>query len=44
MSDPVAAHRFLHAMYQGTGVERRARCVHGKALCRRLLGQPARSR
>lgn len=36
MNDPVTAHRFLHAMYQGMGVENPAlACLLGGGVCRR---------
>ena len=39
MGDPITAHRFLHAMYQATGVERRATgCLLSPAACQRLFG------
>lgn len=49
MSDPVTAHHFLHAMYQGMGVETpRDRCLLGPAACQRTgaggnLGRSDRS-
>ena len=42
MSDPVTAHRFLHAMYRGAGVEKPVvRCLLSGDLCTRLFGAPA---
>jgi predicted amidohydrolase YtcJ len=39
MSDPVAAHQFLHAMYRSIGVEKSARrCLLGAEACARLFG------
>jgi len=39
MSDPVTAHRFLHVMYQGMGVEKpNTRCMLSTRLCQRLFG------
>jgi hypothetical protein len=33
MNDPVTAHRFLHALYQGVGVERSDMCAFGLTAC-----------
>ena len=42
MGDPVTAHRFLHVMYQATGVERPAiRCLLSPDACQRLFGVPS---
>ena len=42
MSDPVTAHRFLHAMYRGAGVEKPfVRCLLSGDQCTRLFGAPA---
>ena len=39
VADPVTAHRFLHAMYQGMGVEMPAfGCLLSTARCQRLFG------
>ncbi|WP_424928615.1 amidohydrolase [Amaricoccus tamworthensis] len=38
LNDPYTAHRILHAMNQGLGVERRIGCMLSEAQCRRLLG------
>ncbi|MCP4183566.1 MAG: amidohydrolase family protein, partial [Hyphomicrobiales bacterium] len=40
MSDPVTAHRFLHAMYRGAGVEKSiVRCFLREELCQQLAKQ-----
>lgn len=40
MSDPVTAHRFLHAMYRGAGVEKSiVRCFLRDELCQQLAKQ-----
>jgi predicted amidohydrolase YtcJ len=39
MGDPATAHRFMHAMYQGMGVEKPViRCLLSPAACQRLFG------
>lgn len=39
MGDPVTAHRFMHAMYRGMGVERPVtRCLLSSTECQRLFG------
>ncbi|MGI9481721.1 MAG: amidohydrolase [Hyphomicrobiales bacterium] len=39
IGDPVTAHRFMHAMYRGMGVERPiVRCLLSSAKCQRLFG------
>ena len=39
MGDPVTVHRFMHAVYQGMGVERPIiRCLLSSADCQRLFG------
>lgn len=42
MSDPVSAHRFLHAIYRGAGVEKTVvGCLLSDDECQRLFGTPA---
>jgi hypothetical protein len=42
MSDPVTAHRFLHAMYRGAGVEKPVfGCLLSDDECERLFGTPS---
>lgn len=42
MSDPATAHRFLHAIYRGTGVETPlVRCLLSDDLCQSLFSAPA---
>ncbi|MGR3804984.1 MAG: amidohydrolase [Marinibacterium profundimaris] len=38
MDDPVTAHRFMHAMTRGFGVERAPGCMLSEAACRGLFG------
>jgi predicted amidohydrolase YtcJ len=42
MGDPTTAHRFMHAIYQGVGVEKPLiRCLLSPAACQRLFGVSA---